>query len=136
MLGNGSPATPIITPQLNTIMSGTGIRLINVGVDHTHFIIGNDLYAAGYQNTGEGILGFTTVAGTQQPTISTLANVAGNVGMVTGGYDTVWMLDKDGKVVYGVGYNSAANREFGSAAATGNSTSAVVPWSFTPPPAP
>ncbi len=78
-------------------------------------------------DSGETFIGTATLTAV---TLSTMENVAGNVGMTTGGYSNAWMLDKRGITVWGIGGFAAARQEFGSQTVQAASTRAVVPWSF------
>ena len=121
----GNKTTPVQVPVVS------GVRQVNAAADFANYVVGNNVYSLGYANYGETFLG--TISTTSTPTISPLINVAGNVGMVAGGYDNAWILSADGKTVYGIGYCNALGQEFGSTSVQTTSTSSVVPWSFTPP---
>lgn len=124
---NGNNGGNWTTPQHYNTLSN--ITDINTGADFSHFISNNDIYGVGYANYGELFIGNTTTQG-PTPVKSTMANVAGNVGMVASGYDNAWILSKDGKTLWGIGFSDAAGQEFGSSLVQTTSTSSVVPWTF------
>ena len=128
--GSASPSSQTTPIQIAGV---SDIRYINAAADFTHFVTGNQVYAVGYANYGELFGGNTTTRNT--PTLSTLANVADNVGLIAGGYSNAFMLDKDGVMVWGIGYSSADNQSFGSNTwpAGSNSTNAVIPWTINTP---
>jgi alpha-tubulin suppressor-like RCC1 family protein len=121
-----SPATDATVPLYVSTVSG--VRFVATGADYTHYVSGNDVWAVGYSNYGETFTGTTTRT---SATKSSMTNVAGNVGMTSGGYDTAYLLNANGTMVYTIGYNNGTDREFGNPTTATASTGAVVAWAPT-----
>jgi len=132
--GSNSPLN-VTTPTPSPLVSN--VDRISTGVDFTQFITGNNIQTVGYQDYGEGFAGITT-ANNQSPVQSVFPNIAGNVGMAAGGYSNSWILSPNGKMVWGIGYSNATDREFGNNTSAGAaaSTAAAVAWTFVPNPMP
>ncbi|MCL2110129.1 hypothetical protein FWH30_00885 [Microgenomates group bacterium] len=124
----GHATTPVKIPAVSNV------RQVNSGADFAHYVIGNDLWALGYADSGELFYGNTATHG--YPVQSPLVNVVGNVGMVIGGYNNAWILSIDRKTVWGIGANDAGSQRFGSTIMQSGSINAVVPWTFIPASAP
>jgi alpha-tubulin suppressor-like RCC1 family protein len=126
---NGSYADNQTTPA--QVAGISGVRFINAGADFQHYVVGNDVYAAGYADNGELFGGGTTRQNT--PTLSTMANIAGNVGITAGGYNNAYILSIDGTMLWGVGFCDTTGQEFGSSVRQTTSTSTAIPWTITTP---
>ena len=127
--GRNGTGSDTLNPSL--IGGISGVRHISAGPDYSHFTVNNDLYTVGYVNSGEGFRGNTTLITT--PSIATVANIPNNVSMSSSAFDNAYVLSKDGKIVYSIGYSNATDRELGSTTVAGTTTNSAVPWSFTPP---
>ncbi|MCL2094920.1 hypothetical protein FWH13_02265 [Candidatus Saccharibacteria bacterium] len=121
----GSQTTPV------RIEGVSDVRQINAGADFTHMVVGDELYSVGYNNYGELLLGDTSTR--REPTLSGLENIAGNVGMVTGGYDNAYALSRDGTMVFGVGFSNAVGQSFGSTEVWTTTTNRAVGWTIRAP---
>ncbi len=130
LLGNNSTATQP-TPVQATV---TNVRDIEAGADRGMYVVGNDIWGAGYNDNNET---FTQdISPRTTPTLSTMANIAGNVGMITEGYNNAWVLSKDGKKVWGIGYSTLSGQEFGNPDRYTSSFDEAIPWAFEPEPVP
>ena len=130
-LGLGDTAnkpTPTLIPDLSDVSK------INAASDFSQFKVGNDIYSCGNANYGESFAGATGAHTT--PYLSTMTNVAGNVGDIAGRHDNAYILSLDGRTVWGIGFCDSSGQEFGSTVTQSTSNAAVVPWTFTPQPAP
>jgi alpha-tubulin suppressor-like RCC1 family protein len=126
---NGSQGGNQTTPA--QVAGISGVRFINAGADFEQYVVGNNLYSAGYANYGELFAGG---AGTETtPTLSTIANIAGNVGMAAGGYDNAYVLSADGTTLWGIGFCDVRGQEFGSTVTQSTSTSVAIPWTINAP---
>lgn len=124
---NGSGTNTTVVSKISTI---SNVKQINAGADFSQFTVENDLYSVGYSNYGEAFTGGATTL--TSPTKSNMSNIVNNVGMAMGGYENAYVLSKDGKMVYTIGYSNATDREFGSNTVYTTSTNIAVPWTFTP----
>lgn len=126
MLGNGD--IPNQTRPVQALVNN--VRDINTGPDYTQYIVGNDIWSAGFNNFGEHFSG--DIVNHYDPIKSVMDNVAGNVGMVASGYDNAWILSKDGKKVWGIGFSNLAGQEFGNEEIDNTSYDEAIPWTFVP----